>query len=41
MGEVELGSLHYHALFLAGLILLFISMVLTVLSKRFTRRWKR
>lgn len=38
MGEVAIGSLHYHALFLAGLILLSISMFLTFLSKRFSRR---
>jgi phosphate transport system permease protein len=32
MGEVELGSIHYSALFVAGLILL-------ILSRKLTRRW--
>jgi phosphate transport system permease protein len=39
MGEVELGSIHYSALFVAGLILLVISFSLTLLSRRLTRRW--
>lgn len=37
MGEVAVGSLHYSALFTAGLILLTISFVLTLLSRRITR----
>jgi phosphate transport system permease protein len=39
MGEVELGSIHYSALFVAGLILLIISFSLTLLSRKLTRRW--
>lgn len=39
MGEVEMGSMHYHALFLAGLTLLLISFVLTLISKKMSRRW--
>lgn len=39
MGEVELGSLHYSALFVAGLILLIISFSLTLISRKLTRRW--
>lgn len=33
MGEVSVGSLHYSALFTAGLILLTISFILTLISK--------
>ncbi|QTA38964.1 phosphate ABC transporter permease subunit PstC [Thermosipho ferrireducens] len=39
MGEVELGSMHYHSLFAAGAILLGISIVLTCISRKLTRRW--
>ncbi|PWJ90083.1 phosphate ABC transporter membrane protein 1 (PhoT family) [Oceanotoga teriensis] len=41
MGEVELGSLHYSSLFVAGLILLTISFLLTLTSKRLTRKWTK
>jgi len=41
MGEVELGSLHYSALFLAGVVLLVISAVITVAAEFFIRRGKR
>ncbi|KLO22170.1 PstC family ABC transporter permease [Marinitoga sp. 1155] len=34
MGEVEIGSLHYSALFVSGLVLLSISFLLTLISKR-------
>ncbi|MCD6545958.1 MAG: phosphate ABC transporter permease subunit PstC [Thermotogae bacterium] len=40
MGEVELGSLHYSVLFVAGLILLVISLILTWVSKSIQRGWK-
>lgn len=40
MGEVELGSLHYSVLFVAGLILLIISLILTWISKSIQRSWK-
>ncbi len=38
MGEVAVGSLHYHALFAAGLILLSVSLFLTGLSRYLSRR---
>jgi phosphate transport system permease protein len=41
MGEVEVGSIHYSALFVAGLILLTISFILTLISKRLTWRWSK
>jgi phosphate transport system permease protein len=41
MGEVPIGSIHYSALFVAGLILLTISFILTMISRRVTRSWKR
>lgn len=41
MGEVPIGSLHYSALFAAGFILLVISFILTLLSRRITRSWNR
>lgn len=41
VGEVELGSLHYSALFLAGAVLLVISAVITVTAETFIRRGKR
>lgn len=44
MGEVSVGSLHYSALFTAGLILLTISFVLTIISKTVIEgrtKWKR
>lgn len=41
MGEVEVGSIHYSSLFVAGLILLTISFILTLISKRLTWRWSK
>ncbi|MBB6063176.1 phosphate transport system permease protein [Thermosipho japonicus] len=38
IGEAGVGSMHYHSLFLAGLILLVISLCLTYISK--LRSWK-
>ena len=38
MGEVELGSIHYSSLFAAGLVLLTISFILTLISKKISRR---
>ncbi|BBE31588.1 phosphate ABC transporter permease [Tepiditoga spiralis] len=40
MGEVELGSIHYSSLFVAGLILLIISIILTTISKKISRSFK-
>lgn len=40
MGEVELGSLHYSVLFVAGLVLLITSLILTLISKRIQGSWK-
>jgi len=37
MGEVPIGSIHYSALFVAGLILLTISFILTLISRRVSR----
>jgi len=41
MGEVELGSLHYSALFLMGVVLLAISTAITVTTEFFIRKGKR
>jgi phosphate transport system permease protein len=41
MGEVEIGSIHYSALFVSGLVLLTISFILTLTSKRLSRRWSK
>jgi phosphate transport system permease protein len=41
MGEVEIGSIHYSALFVSGLVLLTISFLLTLTSKRLSRRWSK
>ncbi|HCZ07144.1 MAG: phosphate transport system permease protein [Thermotogota bacterium] len=41
MGEVELGSLHYSALFLAGVVLLIISAGITMVAEYVIRRGKR
>ncbi|GAB6189897.1 PstC family ABC transporter permease [Marinitoga arctica] len=41
MGEVEIGSIHYSALFVSGFVLLIISFILTLVSKRLSRRWSR
>lgn len=37
--EAPLNSMHYHALFAAGLTLLTISFILTLISKTLSRRW--
>ncbi|KAF2957075.1 phosphate ABC transporter permease [Marinitoga sp. 38H-ov] len=41
IGEVEIGSIHYSALFFSGLILLLISFFLTLISKQISRRWDK
>jgi phosphate transport system permease protein len=44
MGEVEIGSVHYSALFFIGFLLLIISLLLTVLANyivRWRERWIR
>lgn len=40
MGEVEIGSIHYSALFVSGLVLLVISVILTISSKNFVRSYE-
>ncbi len=40
MGEASYGSLHYHALFAAGFILLFISSILNIVAQRFTKKFQ-
>jgi len=37
MGEVELNSVHYHALFMIGVVILFISTVFTIIVMRLKR----
>lgn len=41
MVEVAVGSMHYSALFVAGLVLLIVSFILTLTSKYLSRRWSR
>jgi phosphate transport system permease protein len=38
MGEVATGSVHYHALFLIGILLFLISLVVNLLAARFAFR---
>jgi phosphate transport system permease protein len=41
MGEVELGSTHYYALFMIGVVLLGISLIFTVIAMRLKRGMRR
>lgn len=41
MGETPVGSVHYHALFFAGLILLLITLMINLASFYIEKRWKR